>query len=81
MKGTASDDVELYQVVVQIRQKNTNIYVLNKTITLPTGTKNYAIAEPFTTPNFVGQKYYIVSITSVDKLNKKSASSVEISIN
>ncbi len=80
MIGSVSDDVELYQIVVQIRQKNTNTYVINKTITLPAGTKNYAVLEDFITPNMSTQQYYIGSITAVDKTNKKSAATIELSI-
>jgi hypothetical protein len=80
MKGTVTDDVAIYQVIIQIRQKNTNAYVLNKTITLPANTKTYTVSEAFTAPDIVGQLYYIASITGIDKTNKKSAASSEISI-
>ncbi len=80
IRGTAADDVELYQVIVQIRQKNTNTYIFDKTITLPVSTKGYNIVENFSTPSLTTPRSYTVIVIGIDKTNKKTAISSEISV-
>jgi Domain of unknown function (DUF4625) len=79
-RGSVSDDVALKQVTITVRKKTTDIYLLNKVITIPANTKTYTVNEALLTPNLSTTGFYTASIVAEDMAGKKTAMSVDVSV-